>query len=314
MVVAKADPLMFVHPRVHTPMTGDRDDSISQVMKVVTMRQRGFTLIELLVVISIIALLIAVLLPVLQTARLAAIRAACLSNMRQITVELSVYATTNDDYVPLGYDWSNKRNSHNAWLVASSNVDRSRLTPANSWGYLSGIGRLFADGLMQGPEIWYCPAETSDRYTFNTRNAGGNNNAWPPGRWGEPGSAPTGTAWSNQGTRVGYATRPVMNNPPPYQTNYKMPRLADFASKTVFTENLNINLLRNRHLDGMNTSRGDGSAKWVTLSVFSSNLELFESTSVNSHILNNPEHAGVYGHNSSSVPLQGVWVDIDEAP
>lgn len=123
------------------------------------MQQRAFTLIELFVVISMIALLIAILLQVLQNARSAAISATCLSNMRQITVELSVHANTSDDQVPLGYDWSNKQNSHIAWLVASASVDRSLLAPASSYGDLSGMGWLFADGLTQSPEILYCPAD-----------------------------------------------------------------------------------------------------------------------------------------------------------
>ena len=50
------------------------------------MRCRAFTLIELLVAVSIIALLIAILLPALGSARRAAQRAACLSNMRQLEV------------------------------------------------------------------------------------------------------------------------------------------------------------------------------------------------------------------------------------
>ena len=54
----------------------------------------AFTLIELLVVISIIALLIAILLPVLGTARDAAKAAMCLSNQRQLG--LATYTYTND--------------------------------------------------------------------------------------------------------------------------------------------------------------------------------------------------------------------------
>ena len=60
----------------------------------------GFTLIELLVVISIIALLIAILLPTLQGARRAAWSANCLSNVRQLNIAGYTYATEFDGHLP----------------------------------------------------------------------------------------------------------------------------------------------------------------------------------------------------------------------
>ena len=64
--------------------------------------RKGFTLIELLVVIAVIALLMALLIPVLNLAREGAQRAVCLSNLRQLTLAWVLYADDNDSKLVSG--------------------------------------------------------------------------------------------------------------------------------------------------------------------------------------------------------------------
>jgi prepilin-type N-terminal cleavage/methylation domain-containing protein/prepilin-type processing-associated H-X9-DG protein len=62
--------------------------------------KKGFTLIELLVVISIISLLIAVLLPALAKARIAAERTQCSSQMRQVGLAFYGYTSLFNGWLP----------------------------------------------------------------------------------------------------------------------------------------------------------------------------------------------------------------------
>jgi prepilin-type N-terminal cleavage/methylation domain-containing protein/prepilin-type processing-associated H-X9-DG protein len=74
-------------------------------MRRTSTESRGFTLVELLVVIAIIAVLVSLLIPAMNRVREAAYGTACLSNIRQSQVYLSLYAIDYGGVVPQGFAW-----------------------------------------------------------------------------------------------------------------------------------------------------------------------------------------------------------------
>ena len=111
-------------------------------------RHGGFTLIELLVVIAIIAILAALLLPALSTAKGKAQRTSCLSNLKQLELCWQMYADENGDVLPL-----NPKNSlANAWILG----DMQNAADATNSALLRS-GLLYSFNKNTG--IYRCPAD-----------------------------------------------------------------------------------------------------------------------------------------------------------
>ena len=144
--------------------------------------KKNFTLIELLVVIAIIAILAAMLLPALSSARLSAKTAGCLSNLKQLTFGYQQYTHDNA-----------------GWLLPSTQVKGTGTT----WSYKlreiiyngeaePGLaGGFQQDTKMTKYAVFACPAESrgfgTDKkttfyyghYALNARAAGQNTDSNP---------------------------------------------------------------------------------------------------------------------------------------
>ena len=113
----------------------------------------GFTLIELLVVIAILALLAALLLPALVSAREKGRRAGCVSNLRQMGIAIHCYAGDNDGRMPYGP--TAPPFSHPAELYPSTGSPTSLLSLRS--GAPVGLGLLLKDYLADTPKVLFCP-------------------------------------------------------------------------------------------------------------------------------------------------------------
>ena len=105
-------------------------------------KQSCFTLIELLVVIAIIAILAAILLPALQSARERGRTAACLANLKQIHLAASMYAS-DSEWCPFFYDSSNNKRFYD----------------------------IFDDkGYLKKSDVYRCPSESSPDWDSVNKN------------------------------------------------------------------------------------------------------------------------------------------------
>lgn len=134
-----------------------------------TVQYLGFTLVELLVVIAIIAILAAILLPVLNKAKVRAQGIQCVSDKRQLTLAWQIYADeSNGDYppngstvggesAPVGEDAGNP-----SWVAgvlktaAFPDDTNTSLLVGSAYASFGSIG-----GYVKNPDVYHCPADMS---------------------------------------------------------------------------------------------------------------------------------------------------------
>lgn len=223
----------------------------------------GFTLIELLVVVAIIGILVSLLLPSLSRARESGKRAVCRNNLSQIGKTINIYSLNEDGRISIG-------------IATGGKYQWSYFFNGQPGGHILNYYYYYKANLIDAPEGWYCPSQTSNGLIYNTSS-----NEWPPLN----GTTKTRSSYNNRGIFLG-------------ANDEEFPTLSSLEHQGLMVDAMvSKTSVSQHHETGLNFSMTDGSVHWSSYKTVKNYLETFNSFDIS----NNTNWVNIFETFESSV-------------
>ena len=200
-----------------------------------TARCRAFTMIDVLVTISVIAVLLAILMPALTMVREATRRVVCSSNQKQIGYGLVMFTDDHKGNLP--------PSEYSAKAATDPNAAPHRMMVArlddgsDRW---DGVGHLFDQSYLSTPGVFYCPSHH-----------------------GEHAYARYNDDWDQPGTGSGIMTNFQYRGGSPDGSSNVARIAANYPNLSLLTDGLSSQSDYNHNI-GCNVLRLDTSVSWYS--------------------------------------------------